>query len=107
MAINLYRWGDTDPIYFKLTLNGAAVTGVSLANDDVKLSQDGAAFANIGTACAEVANGIYKWTPAAGSNTQCKVMIINIKDATGGPLFDENCLIITTGGDTSAGLDGV
>lgn len=106
MAIDLYRWGATDPIYFKLTLNGAGVV-TTLASDDVKLSKDGAAFTNIGLSCTSVGNGIYKWTPAAGSNTQCEVMIINIKDAAGGPLFDENCLIIATGGDTTARFDGV
>jgi hypothetical protein len=104
MAIDLYRYGDTDPIYFKLTLNGAGVA-TTLASADVKLYKDGTYSADIGTACTSLGAGLYKWTPAAGSNTQCKVMILNIKDASGGPLFDENCLIITTGGSASAGLD--
>lgn len=104
MAIDLFRYGSQEPIYFKVTLNGVGVTGLTLANDDIKLSQDGAAFTNIGTACSEVGMGVYKWTPAAGSNTQCGVMVINIKDASGGA-FDENCLIIATGGDASARFD--
>lgn len=105
MAIDLYRWGDTDPVYFKLTLNGVGVV-VTLASNDVKLYKDGTYSADIGSACTSLGAGLYKWTPAAGANTQCKVMIINIKDASAGGEFDENCLIITTGGNAAAGLDG-
>ena len=106
MAIDLYRYGTTEPIYFKVTLNGVGVTGLTLASEDVKVSKDGAAFANVGTACAEVGLGVYKWTPAASSWSQCGVMVINIKDASGSA-FDENCLIVATGGDTAARFDGV
>lgn len=105
MSIDIYRWGDTDPIYFKLTLNGAGVV-TTLAAADVKLYKDGTYTGDVGTACTSIGAGLYKWTPAAGSNTQCKVMILNIKDVTSPKVFDENCLVITTGGDASAGLDG-
>ena len=105
MAIDLYRYGTQTPIYFKATLNGVGVAGLTFANDDIKLYQDGVFVANIGTACNnEVAGGIYYWSPAAGSNTQCEVMAINIIDVAGAE-FDENCLIIATGGDANARFD--
>lgn len=101
----LFRYGSTDPIYFKLTLSGAAVTGVTFQAADVKLSKDGAAFANIGTACTEVGLGWYKWTPAAAANTQCQTAIVNIKDDVG-TLWDENALLLVMGGNASALYDG-
>ena len=104
--MNIYRYGAQVPVYFKLTLNGEGVAGLTLASDDVKLSKDGAAFTNIGLVCAGIGNGLYAWTPAATSNTQCKTFCINIKDVTGGA-FDENCLIYATGGDPLAQLNGV
>jgi len=103
----LHRYGSIDPFFFKLTLSGVAVAGVTFDAADVKLSKDGAAFANIGTACAEATGGLgwYKWTPAAAANTQCKIGIINIKDNVG-TLFDENGVVFVTGGDASAQHDG-
>ena len=101
----LFTYGSTQPVYFKLTLSGVAVTGVTFQAADVQLSKDGAAFANIGTACTEVGLGWYKWTPAAAANTQCKTAIINIKDVIGS-LFDENALLLVTGGSASALYDG-
>ena len=104
--MNIYRYGAQVPVYFKLTLNGIGVAGLTLANDDVKLSKDGATFTSIGTACTGIANGVYKWTPAVPANTQCKTFCINIRDVTGGA-FDENCLIYATGGDPLAMFNGV
>jgi hypothetical protein len=105
MAIDLYRYGTQSPIYFKVTLNGVGVTGLTFAADDIKLYQDGVFTLNIGTACNnEVAGGIYYWSPGAVGHTQCEVMQINIIQVTGST-FDENCLIIATGGDASARFD--
>lgn len=103
---DLYRYGSTDPIPFKVTLSGAAVTGLAFDAADIQLSKDGAAFANIGTACTEVGLGWYIWTPAAAANTQCEYGVINIADNVGS-LFDESGIIFYTGGDSSARYDGV
>jgi hypothetical protein len=107
MSINIHRYGSQAPIYFKITLSGLGVTGLTFLSADIQVSKDGAAFANIGTACNnEAGNGVYSWIPAAGSWTQCEVMAINIKATTTNiGAFDENCLIIQTGGDASARLD--
>lgn len=107
MSHDLYTYGSTGKIYFKLTLSGVAVTGVTLDAADVKLSKDGAAFTNIGSACAETTAGLgwYAWTPGASTDTQCEVMIINVKD-NAGSAFDENGLVITTGGSASARFGG-
>ena len=112
MAIDLYRYGSTAPICFKVTLNGVGVD-VTLAAADVRLkTYDGVAWstvANVGTACTAVDStqcpGLQQWIPAAGSNTQAELIILNIKDNDGGGAFDENCLIIATGGDASARFD--
>lgn len=106
MSHDLYTYGEQKAIYFKTTLSGDAVPGLTFEAADVQLSIDGAAFVNIGLACAEIALGIYKWTPASTLDTQGEVLIINIKDSAGGPLFDENCLILTTGGNVSARFNG-
>lgn len=103
MSHDLYTYGTTDPIYFKLTLSGVAVTGVNFDAADVKLSKDGGAFANIGADCAETTGGLgwYSWTPASVSDTQCNVIIINVKDNVGSA-FDENGIVMATGGNASA-----
>ena len=99
------RYGSQDPIPFKISLSGVAVTGVTFDAADVKLSKDGAAFANIGSACTEVGLGWYIWTPASAADTQCEYGIINIKDNVGSA-FDENGVIFYTGGNASARYDG-
>jgi len=105
--MQLTKYGSINPIYFKLTLSGVAVTGVVFDAADVKLSQDGAAAINIGTECTETtfAGGWYKWTPSVTSRTQCKTGILNIKDNIG-TLWDENGLIFITGGHASAQYNG-
>lgn len=103
----LVRYGSIDPIPFKLTLSGAAVTGLTLQAADVQLSIDGGAFAEIGLSITEIGLGWYKWTPALAANTQCEYGIINIKDAVGGPVFDENGIVFYTGGNASARHNGV
>lgn len=102
----LIRYGSTNPVYFKATLSGDGVTGLTFATDDVQLSKDGAAFADISSAITEVGLGWYKWTPAAAANTQCKTGIINIKDQSATAVFDENGVVFVTGGDASAFYDG-
>ena len=112
MSHDLYTYSSQDPIYFKLTLNGVGVSP-TLGSWDVMLSQD----ANPTTLdiTAEVlpvsgtnVTGVHKWTPGSETRTQCQVMVINIKDYDGGasPDFDENCLIISTGGHASARFSG-
>ena len=104
MAV-LYLYGSTEPIYFKVTLAGVGVPSLTFQANDVKVSKDGAAFANastIGTVAETTAGlGWYKWTPSAASATQAKVLIINVKDDVGTE-FDENGIIIHTGGNASA-----
>lgn len=102
----LVRYGSTDPLYFKITLNGDAVTGLTFATNDIQLSKDGGAFANISSAITEVGLGVYAWTPALSTNTQCKTGVINIKDQTATAVFDENCIIFVTGGAGAAFYNG-
>lgn len=108
MSHVLQWYGTTDTIYFKLTLAGVGVN-VTLAADDVKLSKDGGTPANVITTPTAVDGtsmpGLYVYTPSAAEST-CEVMIINIKDASAGGAFDENCLIIPTGGNASARYGG-
>lgn len=111
MSHDLYTYGSTDPIYFKVTLAGVGVTGLTFQDADIELSKDGGNWASINadTTVVEVeaaaGYGVYKWTPQAASETQCEVMVLNIKDAVGSA-FDENCLIISTGGNASARFSG-
>ena len=106
MSFDFHIYGSTDPIYFKVTLSGAGVPSlVPFATDDIQLSKDGAAFADISGDVTEVGLGVYAYTPNPATDAQCEVMIINIKDVAGSA-FDENCLIIQTGGNASARFNG-
>ena len=111
MSHDLYLYGSTDPIYFKVTLAGVGVSGLTFQDADIELSKDGGNWASINadTTVVEVESaagyGVYKWTPQAASETQAGVLILNIKDASGSA-FDENCLIIATGGNASARFSG-
>ena len=110
MSINIHRWGSLDPIYFKVTKDGAGVTGLTFDDADIELSKDGNNWAGVSASTtvveveAAALYGVYKWTPA-GQETEAEVIILNIKEASG-TLFDENCLIIQTGGDSNARLTG-
>ena len=103
--VDLVRYGSQDPIPFKVTLSGAGVTSLTFDAADIQLSKDGAAFANIGTACTEVGLGWYIWTPALVADTQCGYGVINIKDNVGSA-FDENGIVFYTGGNAAARFDG-
>ena len=107
MSHDLYEYAATDTIYFKLTLNGVGVNP-TLAAADFYLSQDGAAGVQLDTLPTAVDStnmpGVFEWTPIT-TETDCEVMILNIKDAAGSA-FDENCLIIATGGHASARFSG-
>jgi len=107
MSHDLYTYGTQDPIYFKVTLNGVGVS-VTFQDADVKLFDVTLeTWSNIGLEVTSHGNGIHKWIPSAASQTQEEVVIINIKDDAGGPgVFDENCLIIATGGNASARFSG-
>lgn len=100
---DLYRYGTTEPVYFKVTLSNAGVAGLTFQAADIKLSIDNGAAINIGTECTEAALGLgaYLWTPSVASRTQGKQLVINIKDDVGSA-FDENMIILQTGGDSSA-----
>ena len=111
MSHDLYVYGSQDPIYFKVTLNGVGVSGLTFQDADIELSKDGGNWASINadTSVVEIESGagygVYKWTPENAADSQCEVMILNIKDAAGSA-FDENCLIIATGGHASARFSG-
>lgn len=103
-----WRYGSTNKVYFKLTLNKVAVEGITFDAADVKISIDGGAFANIGTECSETTGGLgwYAWQPASAAQTQGKTIIGNIKDDVGAA-FDENAFQLITGGSVgNSQLDG-
>ena len=107
--INQYRYANTDPIYFKLTKNGAAILAYTFSANDVQAKiGNGTAtgWVDISTAITEEGLGWYQWTPTSAAQTTGKVIIINVKDAVGTD-FDENGLSIITGGDELAMLNGV
>jgi hypothetical protein len=105
MAHDLHVYGSLDPIYFKVTKNGVGVTGQApFSTGDIQLSIDGGTFSNIDTEVTEVGLGWYKWTPT-GTETQGQVLIINVKEVVG-TNFDENGLVIATGGNASARFSG-
>ena len=103
--VDLVRYGSQDPIPFKVTLSGLAVTGLTFDAADIQLSKDAGAFANIGTACTEIGLGWYAWTATLAADTQCNYGVINIKDAVG-TAFDENGVVFYTGGNVAARFDG-
>jgi len=107
MSHDLYTYAQTDKVFFKLTLLGVAVTGVVLQDADVKLLKDGAAAADIGLECTECVGGLgwYEWQPSLAAQTSSEVLIINIKDAIGSA-FDENAVLLTTGGNIAARFNG-
>jgi hypothetical protein len=116
MSIHFQVYGSTDPFYFKLTKNGLGVNGLTISTEDIMLSIDGGAWQDIsgevtevdptvGPAAGGVPYGIYKWQPTLASQTQGKVLILNVAEIAG-TNFDENCLIIATGGNASARHSG-
>ena len=107
--INQYRYANTDPIYFKLTKNGAAVVAYTFSALDVQTKiGDGTTtnWVDISTEITDEGLGWYQWTPTSAARTTGKVILINVKDAVGTD-FDENGLSIITGGDPAAMLNGV
>ena len=110
MGLPFDRYGGTEPFFFVVSLNGVGVPSLTFQANDIKVSKDGAAGVNASTigTVAETALGlgVYKWTPTLSSETQCKVLIIKVKDDVGTE-FDENTLIIPMGGHTSARYDAV
>lgn len=101
MSMDLYTFGDTRPIRFKLTKDRDAVTGYVLLEADVQLQKDDGAWVGIGTACTESGNGWYKWSPASSTDTSAKTLTINIKDSVG-TTFDENGMVLQTGDNALA-----
>jgi len=105
MSIHFQVYGVLDPIYFKVTKNGVGLVAAPFSTGDIQLSIDGAAFTDVPLIeIAEVGLGVYEWTPT-GTATTGKVLILNIKELTG-TNFDENCLIIATGGNALARHSG-
>lgn len=111
MSHDLHVYGSVDPIFFKVTLDGVGVSGLTFQDADIQLSKSGANWETItaSTSVVEVeaaaGYGIYAWTPTSGTQTQTEVIILNIKDSLGSA-FDENCLIIATGGNANARFSG-
>ncbi len=109
MASGMIWYGTEKPIYFKFTKAGEGVNP-TLELGDVKLSKDGAtpvAIPLVEIAAVDAINmtGVFKWTPAAGgAQTTCEQLVINIKELNG-TVFDENCIILQTGGNALAYWD--
>ena len=109
MSHHLYTYGQIDPFYFKLTLNSVGVN-VTLATDDIQLIIDGGTAIDVTSECTAIDGtnlpGLYKWTPSLASRTEGEVLVLYIRDDSAGGDFDENCLIIATGGNASARFSG-
>ena len=113
MSIDLYRYGDTKQIAFKLVDSSGDGVNNTLQAGDVWISQDtGSGF----SAAAQVTNlpqlidqndiaGCYYWTPTV-AETSCQAFMVNIKDQTVPAAFIENSFVIATGGNASAFFDG-
>lgn len=108
MSHDLYNFATTEKVYFKLTLSGVAVPGLTLADGDVTLQIDGAATTDIGDECSETTGGLgwYVWQPTSTLQTTGEVIIINIADLTATAEFDENAVVMTTGGNAAARFSG-
>ena len=108
MSHDLHLYGSTDTIYFKITLAGVGVNP-TLAAGDVKIFKHGGSVANVNTLPSAVDGtnmvGLFAWTPTSAEAT-CEVFVLNIKDQTDPKAFDENCLIVSTGGNASARFSG-
>ena len=103
---DLYNYGSTDTIPFKVTKNSVAVTGLApFSTGDIQASVAGAAFANIDSEVTEIGLGWYLWTPTVATQTQGEFVIINVKEVLG-TNFDENGIVLYTGGNASARYSG-
>lgn len=110
----LYRYGATDPVYFKITKDRVGVSGLTLEAQDVRMfaSQAGGDSdpISIGNYCSETTFGYgwYKFTPPSPPLylTEAKQIIVNVKDNVG-TAFDEDSFILLTAGDQSALFDGL
>ena len=113
MSIDLYRYGDTKYIAFKLVNSSGDGVNNILQAGDVWISQDtGSGF----SAAAQVSNlpqlidandmpGCYSWLPTIAETT-CQAFMVNIKDQTAPAAFIENSFVIACGGNSSAFFDG-
>ena len=125
MSHDLYTYGSTDPIYFKITdTNGQGVEGLTFQPADIQVClvtagnkpiaaspgwQNASTIGTIGEMVGSSAGkGWYYWEPSASARTQGEVVIINILDDVPGDtsVFMENGLLIATGGDASARFSG-
>ena len=101
-------YGSTRPKSLKITLSGVGVNA-TLATGDVKIVKDGGTPANVAILPTAVdgtnAPGLFRWTPTL-AEMQAEEVVLLIKDQDATPLFDENMLVIETGGDVSARWDG-
>lgn len=111
MAVDIHRYGSDKPIPFKITLNGKGVNP-TLVTGDIRYSYDNSGIitdvdlTTITAVSPSLMPGVYTWTPT-NAQASCEVMILNIKDQTvSSPTFDENMLVIVTGGDDLARLNG-
>lgn len=105
MSIHQQVYANLDPIYFKLTKNGVGVPNQTFSTGDIYHSVDESAWVDVSANVTEYiganqGKGIYKWTPSTGQ-TSGYVIVLNIDEAAG-TNFDENCLIIVTGGNALA-----
>lgn len=109
MSYDIIEYGSVDPIQFKFTLNGVGVNPTLVAND-VVLVQDGVVTATMGLSCSQIGSsltpGLHEWIPPNTIWTQGKSIILNIKDQSGTGRFDENCIIISTGGHALSRFNG-
>jgi len=107
--VDIYRYGEQDPIPFKITIGGVG-KDVQFNSQDVMLYliPHGTMF-DITPDCTAVdpinLPGLYLWTPVSSVHTSAQRLAINIRDTLGYG-FDQNFFDFTAGGDPYAGLNG-
>lgn len=106
--MHLYKYGTLEPVVFKLQLIGVGQNSITLADNDVHLFIDevlyGVDLGEIGTECTYIvgSNGLYKWQPVLPAQTTGKKLVLDIKDADSGGLFEENAIELYSGGHENA-----
>lgn len=101
--MELRRYNTATTIYFPLITKGATdfVATSTIATGDCTISKDGGAFSNTNSNFAQVSGGVYSLALTA-TEMSAKQIVIKIIDQTTPKLWEDQCIVITTVGDSSS-----